>query len=174
MTKRICLAVAMLAASTMALADGAQFTAILTGLEEVPEPVVAETTGKARFEANEDRTELEFELEIENGVRILAGPGGHVHCAPFGENGDIVAFLAAGLTVGFNGDVRIEGTLDERNILDDDCGETIEELTESFFAGEAYVNIHSERNPGGEIRGRIYPGGGDDDGDGERDDDDDD
>ena len=170
MDKRIYLAVAMLAASTMALADKLQFDAVLTGAEEVPTPVVTDTTGKAKFRVSEDHTALEFILEIEDGVRILAGPGGHIHCAPFGINGPIVAFIAAGLPVGFNGEVKLKGTLNEGNIVNKACGETIAALVDSFIRGNAYVNIHSAVNPSGEIRGQIYLVGADDDGDDERDD----
>ncbi len=161
--KQIYLAAAMLVASTTALADGLKFKATLTGAEEVPMPVVTDTTGEVTFEVNEDLTEINFELSIEDGIRILAGPGGHVHCAPFGKNGPVVAFLAAGLPVGFSGDVEIEATLDEGNIVDRTCGATIAGLVESFMNGNAYVNIHSAGNPAGEIRGQIYLSGDDED-----------
>jgi hypothetical protein len=150
------LALVLYATSSAVAADGLKFEAILTGDEEVPTPVVTNTTGVAEFEVDEDFTYIEFELEIEDGIRILAGPGGHIHCAPAGQNGPLVAFLAAGLPVGFNGDVEIEATLDENNIINNACGGTIAELVESFLDGRAYVNIHSADYPAGEIRGQIY------------------
>jgi hypothetical protein len=146
-----------LVACMTAVASDLQFKAYLTGDEEVPIPVETNTTGEAKFEVNDELTAIEFELEIEDAERILAGPGGHIHCAPFGENGPVVVFLAAGMPVGFSGDVEIEATIDAGNIINDACGATIAELVDSFIEGQAYVNIHSEANPSGEIRGQIYP-----------------
>jgi hypothetical protein len=163
------LAATLFASTTVIMADGLEFEAVLTGEEEVPNPVTTDTTGFAEFEVDEDYTYIEFELEIEDGVRILAGPGGHIHCAPAGQNGPLVAFLAAGLPVGFNGDVEVEATIDEGNILNDACGGTIEELVDSFIEGRAYVNIHSADYPAGEIRGQIYQVIDDDDEDEEED-----
>ncbi len=140
----------------LALAGGQKFTAELSGAEEVPVPVMTATTGEANFRVNKQLTRIDFEVEIDDGVRILAGPGGHLHCAPFGENGPVVAFLAAGLPVGFNGDVEIEASLDDGSILNDACGATIAELVESMNLGRVYVNLHSARNPAGEVRGQIY------------------
>lgn len=155
--------------ATPAFAEGPLFRANLTGDEEVPNPVDTETTGRADFLVNRDATQLDFTLTLRDGVGILGGPGGHIHCAPFGQNGPIVAFLSAGLAVGFDGDVRIRATLNDANINDVGCGATVAELVESMRAGLTYVNIHSNRNPAGEVRGQIFaPGRGD------RDDDDDD
>lgn len=147
---------ALLLAPAFAVAGGQKFTATLTGAEEVPVPVMTETSGEANFRVNKDLTRIDFEVDVEDGVRILAGPGGHLHCAPFGENGPVVAFLAAGLPVGFNGDVQIEASLDDGSIVNDACGATIAELVESMNLGRVYVNLHSARNPAGEIRGQVF------------------
>lgn len=163
---------AFLALSTSALADRQKFRADLTGAEEVPVPVMTETSGKARFKVNRNRTRIDFKLEIEDGVRILAGPGGHLHCAPFGANGPVVAFLAAGLPVGYSGDVEIEASLDDGSILNGSCGDTIAELVDSMHLGLVYVNLHSAANPAGEVRGQVYAKSGrdrDDDSDSDSD-----
>lgn len=147
---------ALLLAPGGAIAGGQKFTATLSGAEEVPVPVMTETTGEANFRVSKDLTRIDFDLDIEDGVRILAGPGGHLHCAPFGQNGPVVAFLAAGLPVGFDGDVEIEASLDDGSIVNDACGATIAELVESMNLGLVYVNLHSARNPAGEVRGQVF------------------
>jgi hypothetical protein len=76
-----CLALAL--ASAPAVADDWEFFAELTGDEEVP-PVETATTGEVKLEVDADMTRIDFELEIENAVGILEGPGGHLHCAPIG------------------------------------------------------------------------------------------
>lgn len=154
---------AILAVAGTALADRQAFHAELTGAEEVPQPVMTDTTGKASFKVNRKRTRIAFRLRIKDGNRILAGPGGHLHCAPFGENGPVVAFLAGGMPVGYNGTVRIRASLDDGSIVNDRCGATIDELVDSMNLGLVYVNIHSAANPGGEIRGQVYATSGHDD-----------
>ncbi len=131
-----------------------EFKAKLTGDEEVP-PVMTDTTGKAEFEVNKKQTAIEFELEVKNAVDILAAAGAHIHCAPFGENGPVVVFLAGKLPGGFNGKVEIEATITEANIVNPACGATISELIESMKDGLTYVNVHSAANPAGEVRGQI-------------------
>ena len=147
----------MTLAGTPGLADDddeLEFKADLTGAEEVP-PVDTDTTGEAEFEVNWAQTEIEFELEVEDGVDILAKPGAHIHCAPAGENGPIVAFLASDVPGGFDGEVEIKATLTDANIVNDACGTTIAALVQSMRDGNTYVNVHSAANPGGEIRGQI-------------------
>ena len=126
-------------------------------------PVVTDTTGRASFKVNRAMTRIRFKLEIRAGSDILAGPGAHVHCAPVGSNGPVAAFLAGGLPVGWTGKVKIEATLSDANIINPACGATVAELVDSFIAGDAYVNVHSAANPGGEVRGQIFLAGGRDD-----------
>ncbi len=155
---KILLVATLSMAGTLAFADDElEFKAKLSGAEEVPNPVITNTSGEAEFEVNEDWTRIDFKLEIEDAVAILAVAGAHIHCAPKGSNGPVVAFLAGALPGGLNGDVEIEATLTGPNIVnpDTECGETIADLVESMLAGLTYVNVHSAANPGGEIRGQI-------------------
>jgi len=141
-------------ASGAAYAAAGDFKAELTGAEEVP-PVETETTGEAKFELNEEMTEMEFELEIDKGVGILGAAGAHIHCAPAGVNGPVAAFLAGAVAGGFNGDLEIKATLTDANVLATACGASLAELIDSMEAGDTYVNVHSIDFPGGEVRGQI-------------------
>ena len=136
----------------IAQADDLEFTAELSGDEEVP-PVATDARGEAEFEVDDD--EIEFELEIKNGDRILGEAGAHIHCAPAGENGPVVAFLAGVVLGGLDGKVVVEGTLTGANIVNDACGATIPDLVEAMMDGDIYVNVHSIPNPAGEVRGQI-------------------
>ncbi len=141
---------------TLAFADDElEFKAELSGAEEVPNPVITNTSGEAEFEVNEDWTRIDFKLEIEDAVDILAVAGAHIHCAPEGANGPVVVFLAGAIPGGLDGDVEIEATLTAANITNPVCGTTIADLVDSMLAGFTYVNVHSMANPGGEIRGQI-------------------
>ena len=112
-----------------------EFRAELSGVEEVP-PVDTDTTGKAEFEVDDDSEEIEFELEIKKAVDILGAVGAHIHCAPKGENGPIIADLAGIIRGGFEGKVEISATLTDANIQPTNCGDTIAEVVKSMEDGD--------------------------------------
>jgi len=138
---------------------GSKFSAYLSGDEEVP-PVHTDVTGDAQFYVDSDEETIQFDVEVlDNGEHagLVGAAGAHIHCAPAGENGPVVAFLAGVVQGGLAGKVTFSGTLKEVNIVNPSCGLTIEELVDSFCDGNAYVNIHSIANAPGEVRGQIAP-----------------
>ena len=156
--------------------DGLEFKADLTGDQEVP-PVVTNTTGEIKVEFNDDLTEAEFELEVRDGVAITQA---HLHCAPAGVNGPVMAFLFGFVPGGFDvdGDL-VEFTLTDANIaaVGADCVPTIgmainniADLAQAMQDGNIYANVHSVANPPGEVRGQLES---DDDDDDDNDDDND-
>lgn len=156
----VAILIPLLAVSGLAYGDDdddneLEFEVDLTGAEEVPLAVDTATTGEAEFEVNAAHTQIKFELEVEDAVAILAVAGAHIHCAPAGQNGPVVAFLAGAVPGGFDGDVEIKGALTDANIVNVACGSTIAELVQAMRDGDTYVNVHSAANPGGEIRGQI-------------------
>lgn len=132
--------------------DDAEFTADLRGRNEVP-PVETRTRGEASFEF--DRRGLEFELEIRRADGVFGAAGAHIHCAPEGQNGPVVVFLAGQVPGGLNGDVEVEGTLTDANIVNPACGATLGELAQAMRDGRTYVNVHSTAHPSGVVRGQI-------------------
>lgn len=138
--------------------DPLEFKAKLSGDQEVP-PVDSRVRGEAKFEVNKDHTKINYELEVKTRkkelVGILGAAGAHIHCAPVGVNGPVVAFLAGVVSGGFEGKVEIKATLTAANIVNDSCGATIQELVEAMRSGNTYVNVHSVNNPAGEARGQI-------------------
>jgi len=133
------------------------FKVDLSGDEEVP-PVKTKVTGNAVFTAKKNNSEIRFKLVVrDNGqdVGLLGKAGAHIHCAPEGQNGPVVAFLAGELAGGLTGLVVLRGTLTDGNIVDSACGDTIKKLVNAMCNGDAYVNVHSISHPSGEIRGQI-------------------
>lgn len=140
-----------------------RFDAQLTGGEEVP-PVDTDASGHMSLQLSDDETELSFELVVSSIEDVTQA---HIHLAPPGVNGPVVAFL-----FGFvPGGVTIDGTLAEGTITEEDLiarpqvgfGGTMEELIGRLRAGAAYVNVHTVAHPPGEIRGQLLPqlpGGG--------------
>lgn len=144
-----------LASSASAGGNGAVILrADLSGNEEVP-PVETDTSGTAKFRVNPNSDEINFQLKVKNGVDLLAVAGAHIHCAPAGMNGPVVAFLAQPTPGGVDGKLKVSGSIGDDDIINDACGATVDELVDSMEAGQAYVNVHSSANPAGEVRGQI-------------------
>lgn len=130
------------------------FRVPLSGDEEVP-PVATDTTGMALLRVDREQTEIRYRLTIRDATDILAVAGAHLHCAPAGQNGPVVAFLAGQSAGGYDGTVEMRATLTDANITNVACGATVAELVQSMLAGQVYVNVHSTANPGGEVRGQV-------------------
>jgi hypothetical protein len=128
----------------------------------VPPPVYTEvsgTGGTAQFAINEDRDVMGFILETINilSIGLYGTAGAHIHCGASDENGPVVTTL---VTPGVMRDytIIVTGVVKAFDIVDDSCGATVEELLTALDNGSAYVVVHSEENPDGEIRGqRVFP-----------------
>lgn len=149
--------VAMIALGGVAMGQGdslatADFVAELSGDNEVP-PVETDATGVAKFKRHHGQ--IHFELEVEDGSNLLGAAGAHIHCAPAGENGPVVVFLAGAVPGGFDGDIEVKAAFDADNIVNTSCGATLRQLIQSMRDGNTYVNVHTTQSPGGEIRGQI-------------------
>jgi len=133
--------------------SGRNFTAHLSGDEEVP-PVVTGGQGQAIFKLSSDGESLEYKLIVANIADVTQS---HIHIAPAGTNGPVVAFLfgnvPGGVTV--NG-VLAEGTITAANLIGPLTGQPLSALVDYLNNEGAYVNVHTISNPGGEIRGQIH------------------
>ncbi len=129
------------------------FHAILEGEEEVP-PVDSDAKGAAVFRTSNDETELNYKLVVANIEDVTAA---HIHLAPRGENGPIVAFLfdPEEPTEGITNGVLAEGTITSADLVGPLEGATLSELIDEIEAGNTYVNVHTVEHPSGEIRGQI-------------------
>ncbi len=150
------------------------YDANLTGSMQVP-PITTNATGLAELELNDDGDEISYDIQVED---IEGATQAHIHQGSEGENGDVVVSL-------FNSteptDVN-DGTLEDGDFTSEDFvgplqGQNMSALVELMDNGQAYVNVHTEANPDGEIRGTIVPDvtdgeAGDDDDNGDDDDDD--
>ena len=129
------------------------FKAILSGDQEVP-PVESDASGKAFFRLNNAQSEIEIQLHVNNAQGITQA---HIHCAPAGENGAVVVFLAGLHAAGLDIDGKWIGKafITDGSIVNAACGATVAELADAMRNGDTYVNVHSLANPSGEIRGQI-------------------
>lgn len=128
------------------------FKAVLTGDEEVP-PVVTTAGGQAVFRLSKDESELHFTLVVTDIENVAAS---HIHLAQKGQNGPVVAFLyGSGLIAGKTNGLLAKGVITENSLVGPLEGKSLEELISALENGNAYVNVHTTANPGGEIRGQI-------------------
>jgi hypothetical protein len=150
------LTIALVAIAATAQAQPKNFRAHLSGGEEVP-PVDTPARGQAIFHLSADGTELHYKLIVANIENVTQA---HIHMAPAGANGPIVAWLypdapPAQLIPGrFNG-VLAEGVITEANLVGQLAGQHLSSLIDLVEAGIAYVNVHTSQFPGGEVRGQI-------------------
>jgi hypothetical protein len=138
---------------------------VLTGYEETPSAV--STTGNGTFAAriSNDGSRLDWELtyaDLEGAVQQA-----HIHFGQKDVSGPITVFLCTNLGNGPAGTqpcpappATISGTIEAADVtnLANERGISAGELTElvqAIRAGVTYVNVHSTRWPGGEIRGQI-------------------
>jgi hypothetical protein len=130
-----------------------EFTANLTGDAEVP-PVTTNATGTAQFELNEDGDEMSYDLEVEDIEGVLYA---HIHQGGANANGPIVVTLfnaSDGPTDEISGTLE-SGTFTAENFEGPLQGKNMSDLVDSLNSGQAYVNVHTEANPPGELRGTI-------------------
>jgi hypothetical protein len=152
--------VLVLGANVAASADQQNFTAHLSGDEEVP-PVDTNATGEAQFHLSDDGTAISYKLISANINNVEQA---HIHCGPPGVNGSITVFLAGPF---IPAEERVNGVLAEGTISREDvipvlpsaaCPGgivTFDQLVEKMRSGGTYANIHTSANPNGEIRGQI-------------------
>jgi hypothetical protein len=129
----------------------ATFAAQLSGDEEVP-PRDTNARGAAIFMLSEDGTALQYTLIVANIDNVMAS---HIHIAPAGVNGPIVAFLFSGGPTDRVDGVLAQGTITSDDLIGQLAGMTIDDLVAAINSGNAYVNVHTTEFPGGEIRGQI-------------------
>ncbi len=128
----------------------------LEGSQEVP-PVVTSAMGSIMATLTGDLDSFVFSYEItysdlSSVIIPAAGTGGHIHMAPVGINGGIVHTLD---TSPFNYTGTTEGTIVGDWRFDDATDPLTNELAQSLLTDGLYVNLHTEQNSSGELRGQI-------------------
>ena len=132
-----------------------RFITELTGFEEVPPVNNTSAIGVAEFKLGQDNI-----MYIVNVTDIENVTAAHIHSGQVGENGPIVITLfeedtpTAAMTTG----VLSEGNITATNLEGPMAGQLLSNLTSAMQNEQTYVNIHTQQNPNGEIRGQILNG----------------
>jgi len=131
-----------LAALSLAAARSTVWTAALSSGQEVPKQVVKNPAAHGLFKATLSGTKLKWKLTFSK----LTGPatGAHIHMAAKGKSGNIVVPLCGPTPKCRSG---MTGTA------------TVTQAVLSAFKKHLlYVNVHTAKNPNGEIRGQLARG----------------
>jgi hypothetical protein len=137
--------------------SGRTYAVHATGAQEVP-ATDSRAQGQAVFRLNAVGTELSYRLIVANIENVTMA---HIHLAPAGSNGPVVAWLypdrpPAQLIPGRSQGVLAEGVLTSGNLVGPLAGAVLSDLLDALEAGNAYVNIHTSQYPPGEIRGNFH------------------
>lgn len=142
-----------------AITERLQFLSVLTGGQEVP-AVNTRANGTSRIRLRNEGTEIRYTIDIRrlNPRQITMA---HFHLGNQGENGPVVAAL-------FNDEnrsqrirrrgriTRISGVLTQADLVGPLADLPLDALSERLNEGGVYINIHTRRNPAGEIRGQVF------------------
>ena len=122
------------AGTGLAIAGATQVT--LSGAQEVP-PVKTSATGKGTITVNDDKS-------VSGSVTTtgVKGTMAHIHEAAPGKNGGVA--------------IPLEKKSDNEWVVPAGARLTDAQY-KSYKAGDLYVNVHSDANKGGEIRGQLKP-----------------
>lgn len=135
------------------------FTAELTGNAE-PHAVETDATGITHFEVDQELEKIDYILEVD---RLDNGTQAHIHLGEPGEEGPIIAWLYSqegeqpALCKRHFTDILADGTLTVDDLVGPFADEEFDRVADTLAAEGAYVNVHTEAYPAGEIRGQILP-----------------
>jgi len=126
------------------------FMTNMTGQQEVP-PVDTQAVGEAIL-----TQDLPLNQTMHTFVNVTGIQGvtqGHIHSGAEGENGPVVLTL-------FNFDSPQNEVLQYSNFTASNLegpmeGKTMDDLISAMKNGSTYINVHTEQNPNGEIRGQL-------------------
>jgi hypothetical protein len=168
--KKPILAILTLACLTLAATSfAASFVAApLSGENENPANA-SKGRGTAVFGLSADESMIDFRIIVANIENVTMS---HIHLAPKGQNGPIVAFLfgPVGSGGGRTDGVLATGRLSAASLVGPLAGHPLSDLIDAMRSGNAYVNVHTNDGvdppntgpgdiPGGEIRAQIRASG---------------
>ncbi|HYP26241.1 MAG TPA: CHRD domain-containing protein [Blastocatellia bacterium] len=141
------------------------FQTTLIGYEEVP---AISTTGTGTFEMLIDFGDVGFAYTLNYSGLTGNVQQAHIHIAQKGVNGGIMIFFCTNLGNGPAGTQpcpasgTVSGFVTAADVIGGAAAQGIApgefaEVLKAIRAGAAYVNVHSNLFPGGEIRGQVVP-----------------
>jgi hypothetical protein len=155
-SKSVLGAMAILASLAAAPASAQTYTltATLTGGNETPAPGInTGAFGNATVTVDMSARTVSWVVDVYN---LPSGvTAGHIHVGPSGTAGPTVVNFT--VPTGASNEFRIAGTMsDTAFTLRPDQGiRSADDMFQAILGGNSYVNVHSQVNAGGEIRGQL-------------------
>ncbi|HEX5247237.1 MAG TPA: CHRD domain-containing protein [Gaiellaceae bacterium] len=127
------------AALSLAATRSTVWTAALSSGQEIPKQVVKDTAAHGQFKGTLTGSTLKWKLTFAK----LTGPAtaAHIHMGAMGKPGNVVVPLCGPCKSGQTGTSTISAA-----------------LKTAFKKHRLYVNVHTAKNPNGEIRGQLAAG----------------
>ncbi len=136
--------------SALAQLNQQTFTTQMSGGEEVPS-VSTTATGTAEFNLGSGGIDYQVSVTGVSNVTSVSINSGNV-----GENGPVIVTLfEPNATADLSNDVQAEGTITSADLEGPMQGKEISDLVSAMGSGVTYVNVQTQANPNGEIRGQI-------------------
>ena len=126
----------------------------LNGKNEVPSHPDVSATGMSGFIVNSGNSKVWYQIEAEGLKGVTQA---HIHSGKVGENGPVVATLFKGSKDTVNG-ALVQGSITADKLEGPLKGKSISDLVSLIEESSAYVNVHTQSFPDGEIRGQIGKG----------------
>ncbi|HJR84006.1 MAG TPA: CHRD domain-containing protein [Nitrososphaeraceae archaeon] len=152
----ISLSAVSLSLNSIQAQEGETFSASLSGNDEVP-PIQSPATGLAKFQTNENGTQVSYWLNI-TGLNEITGA--HVHNGSAGQNGEVVVTLSGPESSqnAESGVISLTGNITNDKLQGPLAGKELSELVSLMSDGIVYVNVHTGEFKDGAIRGQIVSG----------------
>ena len=147
-------ALVMVAGVASAEAQTMNFTALLSGGNEVP-GVVSGSGGTATVSLNTATKAVTYRIDVYN------MPSGttqaHFHVGAPGVSGPVVVNFSVVTNV--SNDFSISGTATAADLVPRTAQGigSWDDFIQALTLGQVYANVHSQVNPSGEIRGQVVP-----------------
>jgi hypothetical protein len=155
--RRLSLAIAglfVLLVSSQAQAQTVNFTAALSGSNEVP-GVLTGSVGTGTVSVNLATRVVTYRIDVYN--MPVGTTASHFHVGGEGLAGPVVVNFT--VPAGISNDFAISGTASATDLVPRAAQgiNSWEDFIQALLLGNVYMNVHSTNNPGGEIRGQVIP-----------------
>jgi len=138
-----------------AITDNLLFSTFLRGSNEVPE-VQTRAIGLTQASLVEDGAKLNLLTAIARLPRRVDITMAHLHLGAEGENGPVIANLLGDSEFRNGRRIRrLKTDVDGSELVGPLLGQPLDALVSAIQEGRVYVNIHTDRNPSGELRGQL-------------------